>query len=202
MFAPRPELVTAEMFRVAKPGGLVAMANYSPGGFLGRVSDLVAQFSSRPALPLSSPFLWGDADEVRERFGNRTSSIDVLPRRLSFESDSVGGLLAFWEDTNPPQNALKAMLPPQAYRELIDGLTSLVEELNEAAGGRVKVSSPYILVLARKSVEGYLRSTPAAEQSDEPDDGKHDDRDPDQVHDGAGRVEQEPEDEQNDRRDD
>jgi SAM-dependent methyltransferase len=31
MFAPRPQLVASELFRVTKPGGLVAMANYSPG---------------------------------------------------------------------------------------------------------------------------------------------------------------------------
>ena len=44
MFAPRPEQVASEMFRVAKPGGLVAMASYGPGGFLGGVRDLIGSF--------------------------------------------------------------------------------------------------------------------------------------------------------------
>ena len=35
MFAPDPERVAAELFRVTKRGGLVAMANYGPKGFLG-----------------------------------------------------------------------------------------------------------------------------------------------------------------------
>ena len=40
MFAPRPARVGAELLRVVKPGGVVAMANYSKPGFLGSFADL------------------------------------------------------------------------------------------------------------------------------------------------------------------
>jgi SAM-dependent methyltransferase len=36
MFAPRPERVAAELLRVSKPGGLVAMANWTPHGFIAK----------------------------------------------------------------------------------------------------------------------------------------------------------------------
>ncbi|MFB3739478.1 MAG: class I SAM-dependent methyltransferase, partial [Candidatus Velamenicoccus archaeovorus] len=36
MFAPRPDVAAAELFRVAKGGGLVAMANWTPEGYSGR----------------------------------------------------------------------------------------------------------------------------------------------------------------------
>lgn len=150
MFAPQPELVASELFRVVKPGGLVAMANYSPGGFLGRLSDLIASFSTRPAFELPSPFLWGAEDEVRIRFGRLAESIDFSHRRLSFEFGSLEGFLKFWEETNAPQNALKAMLPLEAYQRVVAAERALVDELNESTRGRVKVSSPYLLVLARK----------------------------------------------------
>jgi ubiquinone/menaquinone biosynthesis C-methylase UbiE len=150
IFAPRPQLVASELFRVTKPGGLVAMANYSPGGFLGRLSDLIASFSARPTFELPSPLAWGDEDEVRRRFAGLAASIEVTHRRLSFDSGSVAGFLKFWEETNAPQNALKAILPPDAYQGVITAERALVEELNESTGGRVEVSSPYILVLARK----------------------------------------------------
>jgi ubiquinone/menaquinone biosynthesis C-methylase UbiE len=151
MFAPQPHLVASEMFRMVKPGGLVAMANYSPGGFLGRVSDLMASFSSRPSLDLPSPFQWGDEHEVRARFAGLATSVEVIHRRLSFESISVEGLLKFWEETNAPQNALKAMLPPEAYQKVTAAWVALVDELSESTDGGVKVSSPYILVLAKKT---------------------------------------------------
>jgi ubiquinone/menaquinone biosynthesis C-methylase UbiE len=150
MFAPRPQLVASELFRVAKPGGLVAMANYSPGGFLGRLSDLLASFSRRPALELPSPFEWGDENEVRRRFARHAATIEVTHRRLAFEFSSVEDFLEFWEDTNAPQNALKAMLPPEVYQQLVAAEWTLVEEMNESTVGGVKVSSPYILVLAKK----------------------------------------------------
>jgi ubiquinone/menaquinone biosynthesis C-methylase UbiE len=150
MFAPQPALVAVELFRVAKRGGLVAMANYSPGGYLGRLSEAIASFSARPAFELPSPFQWGDEDEARRRFAPHTDSIELTRRRLSFESSSIESFLEFWEATNPPQNALKAMLPPESYQKMIEANRELLEELNESTAGQLKVSSPYLMVLARK----------------------------------------------------
>ena len=151
MFAPQPRLVATEMFRVAKPGGLVAMANYSPGGYLGQLSDLMNSFSAHPAFELPSPFLWGDEDELRRRWAGLASSISVEHRTLYFESSSVASFLEFWDETNPPQAAMKAIMPPEAYQTVLSRRAELVDELNELHDGRLKVSSPYILVLARKA---------------------------------------------------
>lgn len=152
MFALQPQLVAAEMFRVAKPGGRVAMANYSPGGFLGRMADLMASFSASPAFELPSPFLWGDEDEARRRFAGPASSIEVTHRTLYFEGDSVESFVGFWENTNAPLSTLKSMLPPEVYQQALSRIAQLVEELNESTDGGVKLSSPYILVLARKPI--------------------------------------------------
>ena len=150
MFAPQPALVAAEMFRVAKPGGLVAMANYSPGGYLGKLSQLIATFSTHPAFELPWPFLWGDEEEVRKRLGELAESIEVVHRMLTFESDSVDKFVDFWQATNAPQAALKVMMPPETYQKVLDAKRLLIEELNESTDGSVKLSSSYILVLARR----------------------------------------------------
>lgn len=150
MFAPRPHLVASEMFRVAREGGIVAMANYSPGGFLGRMSDLIGSFSSHPAFELPSPFQWGDEGEVRRRFAGLAASIEITQRRLFFQSSMLEEFIKFWEETNAPQNALKTMLPPDAYQRLIAKMTALIDELNESTDGRVTLSSPYITVVCRK----------------------------------------------------
>src|SRR5437879_1626728 len=150
MFAPRPQLVAAEMFRVITPGGLVAMANYSPGGFLGRLSELIASFSAHPAFELPSPFAWGDEGELRRRFAEFASSLEVRYRTLFFESESVPAFIEFWEKTNAPQAALRAMQPPETYAKGLAAERQLVEELNESRGGRLRLSSPYILALARR----------------------------------------------------
>jgi ubiquinone/menaquinone biosynthesis C-methylase UbiE len=159
MFAPRPDLVASELFRVVKPGGLVAMANYSPGGFLGSVSEMMGSFSARPTVDLPSPFLWGDEDEVRKRFASLARSVEVIHRRLAFESSSVDRFLEFWEATNGPHNALKTMLPPDGYQKVVRAWVALVNELNEANDGRVKVCSPFILVLARRPDRSTISQT-------------------------------------------
>src|SRR5260370_1689638 len=66
MFAPRPERVTAEFLRVCKPGGLIAMANWTPQGFVAKTTQVTAKMvPPPPAVP--PPILWGDEATVRQR---------------------------------------------------------------------------------------------------------------------------------------
>ena len=44
MFAPQPALVAGELVRVCKPGGTIAMANWTPQGFVGQMFKAVAKF--------------------------------------------------------------------------------------------------------------------------------------------------------------
>src|SRR5262249_11642066 len=137
MFAPQPERVAAELFRVVRPGGIVAMANYAPEGFLGRFAALIARDAPPAANALPSPFHWGDADEVRRRFQGYAASIAIWPRTLTFAFDSVAQALAFWERTNGPLIALKSLVPPENYRAIREETTNLLAELNRADDGRL-----------------------------------------------------------------
>src|SRR6185295_3001158 len=44
MFAPRPDLVATELLRVCKPGGIIAMAYWTPQGFVGQLFKVVSKF--------------------------------------------------------------------------------------------------------------------------------------------------------------
>jgi ubiquinone/menaquinone biosynthesis C-methylase UbiE len=153
MFAPRPERVAAELFRVVKPGGLVAMANYGPDGFLAGYTQVFAKYSPPQSADLPSPFAWGDLAQVRSRFKDLASSIDIEPRTVRFEFASPADGLEFWQRTNPPTIALKAMLPPEKYQEFLDDGTRVMRELNQARDGRLVLDSAYVLVLARKRTD-------------------------------------------------
>ncbi|UUZ54005.1 class I SAM-dependent methyltransferase [Massilia sp. H-1] len=68
MFAPRPDLVAAELLRVCSPGGRIAMANWTPQGHVGQMFKIIG--SHVPPSPLMvSPLKWGDEDTLRERLG-------------------------------------------------------------------------------------------------------------------------------------
>src|SRR5215471_14415569 len=58
MFAPRPDLVAHELLRVCSPGGTIAMANWTPGGFVGQMFKTFAKFLAPSGMP--SPVMWGD----------------------------------------------------------------------------------------------------------------------------------------------
>jgi len=71
MFAPRPDVVMAEMHRVLKPGGRIAFATWPPEHMVGRMFAFVGHHS--PPLPAGSspPPQWGNPALVAERLGMR-----------------------------------------------------------------------------------------------------------------------------------
>jgi SAM-dependent methyltransferase len=150
MFAPRPDRVAAELFRVVKRGGLVAMANYSNTGFLGRFTELLVKYSLAPpgGAELPSPFAWGEATEVRRRFDGKASSLRLEPRTVRFAFPSVQAGFDFWERTNPPMMALKMMLPPERYEQLRTEGAGLMRTMNVATDGSLVLDSEYLSVIA------------------------------------------------------
>ncbi len=83
MFAARPERVMAELARVTRPGGQVALANWTRTGFVGRMlAKHVAAMPPPPGVP--SPLLWGDEETVRERFDGSLWEVETAVRTLTF----------------------------------------------------------------------------------------------------------------------
>ena len=58
MFAPRPSMVAAELLRVCRPGGRIAMANWTPEGHVGQMFKTVGSHVP-PRLSWSRPLNGG-----------------------------------------------------------------------------------------------------------------------------------------------
>jgi ubiquinone/menaquinone biosynthesis C-methylase UbiE len=71
MFAPDPDRVASELARVCKHGGRVAMANWTPEGFTGRMFRLSSRHLP-PPVELPAPTLWGDEAVARLRLSATT----------------------------------------------------------------------------------------------------------------------------------
>lgn len=84
MIAPRPEVVASEMFRVAKPGGTVGMANWTPDSLMKKMGDM------RPGirLPLRWRFQARSHGETSTRSG--LGSVAWPPRSKSNGAPSSG----------------------------------------------------------------------------------------------------------------
>lgn len=149
MFAPQPDAVASELFRVCRDDGLVAMASYGWDGFLGSMSSLFARYSTPLPIELPSPFEWGDPDVVRRRFAGLAGGVEIQPDTLIMGFGSVDEGWEFWERTNAPTIALKFTLPPERYAEFRLDARKLMEEMN-ASGESLELSSSYVNVLARR----------------------------------------------------
>ncbi len=81
MFAPRPDLVAAELTRVCRPGGMIAMANWTPGGFIGQMFKAISKHIAPSGMP--APVLWGDEATVRDRLREGIADLKFALQRLS-----------------------------------------------------------------------------------------------------------------------
>ncbi len=149
MFAPQPQLVARELFRVCRGRGLVAMANYAPEGFLGSMSALFTRYSNPLPYELPSPFEWGESAVVKRRFGGLAGEVEVQPDTLTMRFDSVDAGMEFWERTNAPTIALRMTLPAERYLDFQRDARKLMEEINALSDGRLELESSYLMVLAR-----------------------------------------------------
>jgi ubiquinone/menaquinone biosynthesis C-methylase UbiE len=83
MFAPRPERVASELLRVCRPGGLIAMGNWTPKGFVGQSFIITSRYVPLPP-GVVPPVLWGEESVVTERFGNR-AQLQMARRIMEFD---------------------------------------------------------------------------------------------------------------------
>jgi len=154
MFAPRPDVVAAELLRVTRPGGLIAMANWTPGSFIGQMFKTIGALVPPPAI-MPSPLLWGDEAKLRERFGDGVSELRVQPVRIEFRFDelSPADVVEFWRQYyGPTQRAFEALAADPANQA---ALRRALEELwttnNRSPAGGTVVESEYLDVRAVRS---------------------------------------------------
>jgi SAM-dependent methyltransferase len=148
MFAPHPERVSYELFRVTRPGNTVGMANWVPDGFSGRMFALFNEFVPRPE-GVPAPVEWGTEEVVRDRFDGLAGTLQIERRTVPFDFDSVDAAVTAME-TNGPQVAMKQALGPELYEDAMRRFRELMGEFNEADDGSVRIRSEYLLVVARK----------------------------------------------------
>lgn len=92
MFAPDQHKAAAELLRVCRPGGRIALASWVPDGAGGAVFKAVAEHVPPPA-GVSPATLWGVEDHVCELFGS-AADVTALRRPLLLRYPSR----EFWVD--------------------------------------------------------------------------------------------------------
>jgi ubiquinone/menaquinone biosynthesis C-methylase UbiE len=148
MFAPRPDRVAAELVRVCRPGGTIAMANWTPTGFVGQMFKIVGKHVPPPS-GMPSPLLWGDEQIVRERFGGHVSEIRFERRSISFYfSSDVPETIEQWLQLYGPTHKAYQALDEAGQQALRADLEKLWADHNLVTDGTTQVESEYLEVTA------------------------------------------------------
>jgi SAM-dependent methyltransferase len=149
MFAPRQKLAAQELVRVARPGGRVVVAAWTPDGFVGRNFRISASYMPAPPPELEPPVLWGDPEHVRSLFEGTGAELAFEQRSVTFTGESAAAFLAADEQKLGPAVMLKSALEPQGRWEDLHGeMLAMYEERNEAEDGSFRARSEYLVTVA------------------------------------------------------
>jgi len=148
MFAARPERASAELLRVTRRGGRIAMANWTPTGFIGEMLKTTVCFVPAPA-GIPSPLLWGTEEAVRERLGAGTQSLAFARHLITFEYPlGPGEVVDYFRHWYGPTLRAFGTLDETRREELRGELERLWTDHNLATDGRTRVVSEYLEVMA------------------------------------------------------
>lgn len=152
MFAPQPEQVVAECARVLKPGGLLAMANWTPGGLAGRMFQVTARHAGTP-MGIAPPAQWGHPMVVRGRLAPSFEKVelDLISMEVDFPGSPAQAVMFFRTWFGPTHTAFNS-LDEAGQARLAAELEGLWAEGNTAPdpATRTLIENEYLQVVARR----------------------------------------------------
>ena len=141
MFAPDHRRTAAEMLRVVRPGGLLALASWTPDGFLGDLFRTVAEFAPPPA-GVVPPVQWGTEAHLEEIFGpgvSWTHTVETFTFRFPTATAFGEYFTTFYGPT------LKAAEAAEDRAAFVAAIGELVRGWNRLGdGGPVAVPATYL----------------------------------------------------------
>jgi SAM-dependent methyltransferase len=148
MFAPRPDVAAEELFRVVRPGAVIGLAAWTPDGFTGQVTQLMAEYLPVP-MGTAQPIDWGIEATVRRRLAPHSDGLSVTRGAITWEFDSLQDTLA-WQEANFGALIAARRALGDRYAELRARFAELIEEWNRGNGRSIRLPAAYLLVTARR----------------------------------------------------
>jgi len=148
MFTPNQEQAAREMLRVCRRGGTIALANWTPDGFIGRLFKIVGKYVP-PSPGVKSPLLWGTSAHLNQLFGAQ-ATVATKSTHFVFRYRSAEHWLEFFRTHYGPVLKAFAAIEPEARTRLEADIYDLLRELNLAQDGTVVIPGEYLEVIVTK----------------------------------------------------
>jgi SAM-dependent methyltransferase len=150
MFTSDHARAAAELVRVCRPGGRVALANWTPSGFVGRMLATVGRHVAPPAGALP-PTRWGDPETMRELLGDQVSDVRFTTRTVVQRFLSPEHFADFFLTHYGPTHMAARRLDDAGRRALRDDLVTLAREFDGATDGTTALEWEYLVAVATRA---------------------------------------------------
>ena len=141
MFAPDHQRTGAEMRRVCRPGGTIAVACWTPEGSLGRMSRTIAELIPPPPGG-QPPILWGTEDHIRELLGDA----EFERHEVEWTDESVESYARFMLESFGPLLNARELLGEREI-ELDEAFRAFLAEENLNDDGTLRFKGEYLLAV-------------------------------------------------------
>ena len=149
MFAPNHKAAASELLRVVRPGGRVALANWTPDGFIGGMFDVVKRFVPPPA-GVASPMLWGDEPHIVSLFGDRARDIMTSHQVFNFRYQSASHFIACFRAWYGPIHKAFAALDRNGQDKLQIALEELIGKYDRGDRRGIVVPGEYLEIVVTR----------------------------------------------------
>ena len=150
MFAPNHRQAGAELLRVVRPGGTIALASWTPDGFIGDLFRIQASYVPPPP-GVQSPMLWGTEAHLRKLFGDGIAWLEVEERTFTWRFRSAEEFVGFFRRWYGPTLKAFAALEGEAYDGLERDLVELARRYDRLdCPDAIAIPATYTEAVARK----------------------------------------------------
>jgi ubiquinone/menaquinone biosynthesis C-methylase UbiE len=144
MFAPDHQRAAAELARVCRPGGRIALASWTPDGFIGETFRVFSRHLP-PAPGLEPPVRWGDQVYLDSLFGDVAARVDSHRQTAVFRFRSAEENVEFFRTYYGPTLRAFESLDPPGRESLRDDLLALARRYDRNGGKEsIAITADYL----------------------------------------------------------
>ncbi len=150
MFAPDQPKAASEIARVCRSGGKIALTNWTPQSFIGKLCPTIGRHMSAPSS-FKAPANWGRPEFIEQHFGPLASAIDITMKHYTFRYPSPEFYLDFFRTHYGLTKRAFEVVGPEGEEALANDILGVIHDMNIATDGTMSVRSEYAQVIITKA---------------------------------------------------
>ncbi len=147
MFVPNQERAAAELLRVCKPGGTIALTSWTIESFPGGLFALGAKYGPPRPAGTHVPIEWSTVPRLQQLFPE--CDLRLLDRVCFMRFTTVDEMIDTFREYFGPMKMLFDNAPAEKHPTIKSDLAELTARYNRATDGTVCVAMSYLNVIIR-----------------------------------------------------